>query len=66
MEMGSAFCSMSMDRGPYQSGLWLTRKAWGFLTNALRFSSVHTLESLELQMTQLSSSTQLTCKSLLL
>lgn len=34
MEVGSALCSMSKDRGPYQSGLWLTRKAWGFLANA--------------------------------
>lgn len=34
MDVGSALCSMSKDRGPYQSGLWLTRKAWGFLAKA--------------------------------
>lgn len=53
---------MSIGRGAYQSGLWLTGKAWVYLDKALvLLSFCPYLESLELQMTQLSSSeTQLT------
>lgn len=60
--MGAPLCSMSIGRGAYQSGLWLTGKAWVYLDKALvLLSFCPYLESLELQMTQLSSSeTQLT------